>query len=93
MRRFEELLPQVCWLVMENFKEHHWKKYCTSTKEIRGQFSNYQEQLERRKVGPPRTSPSSPGPEALGVQKRRWGVGRTESQGRTWARLGIVGWG
>ncbi|XP_054943062.1 coiled-coil domain-containing protein 180 isoform X2 [Physeter macrocephalus] len=49
MRRFEELLPQVCWLVMENFKEHHWKKYCTSTKEIRGQFSNYQEQLERRK--------------------------------------------
>ncbi|XP_059957228.1 LOW QUALITY PROTEIN: coiled-coil domain-containing protein 180 [Mesoplodon densirostris] len=49
MKRFEELLPQVCWLVMENFKEHHWKKYCTSTKEIRGQFSNYQEQLERRK--------------------------------------------
>ncbi|XP_007472334.1 PREDICTED: LOW QUALITY PROTEIN: coiled-coil domain containing 180, partial [Lipotes vexillifer] len=49
MRRFEELLPQVCWLVMENFKEHHWKKYCTSTKEIREQFSNYQEQLERRK--------------------------------------------
>ncbi|KAM9082498.1 coiled-coil domain-containing protein 180 isoform 4-T7 [Megaptera novaeangliae] len=49
MRRFEELLPQVCWLVMENFKEHHWKKYCTSTEEIRGQFSNYQEQLERRK--------------------------------------------
>ncbi|XP_065734855.1 LOW QUALITY PROTEIN: coiled-coil domain-containing protein 180 [Phocoena phocoena] len=49
MRRFEELLPQVCWLVMENFKEHHWKKYCTSTNEIRGQFSNYQEQLERRK--------------------------------------------
>ncbi|XP_060009366.1 coiled-coil domain-containing protein 180 isoform X1 [Lagenorhynchus albirostris] len=49
MRRFEELLPQVCWLVMENFKEHHWKKYCTSTKEIRGQFLNYQEQLERRK--------------------------------------------
>lgn len=47
----------MCWLVMENFKEHHWKKYCTSTNEIRGQFSNYQEQLERRKVGPPELAP------------------------------------
>lgn len=53
MRRFEELLPQVCWLVMENFKEHHWKKCCASTKEIREQFLNYQEELEKRKVGPP----------------------------------------
>ncbi|XP_033093929.1 LOW QUALITY PROTEIN: coiled-coil domain-containing protein 180 [Trachypithecus francoisi] len=49
MRRFEELLPQVCWLVMENFKEHHWKKFCTSVKEIRGQFEGQQKQLEKRK--------------------------------------------
>ncbi|XP_039090675.1 coiled-coil domain-containing protein 180 isoform X1 [Hyaena hyaena] len=49
MRRFEELLPQVCWLVMENFKEHHWKRFCTSAKEIREQFWNYQEKLEIRK--------------------------------------------
>ncbi|KAB1280424.1 Coiled-coil domain-containing protein 180 [Camelus dromedarius] len=49
MRRFEELLPQVCWQVMENFKEHHWKKCCASTEEIRGQFRKYQEQLEKRK--------------------------------------------
>uniref|UniRef100_A0A2K6GB33 Coiled-coil domain containing 180 n=1 Tax=Propithecus coquereli TaxID=379532 RepID=A0A2K6GB33_PROCO len=49
MRRFEELLPQVCWLVMENFKEHHWKKFCTSVKEIRGQFEEQQKQLEKRK--------------------------------------------
>uniref|UniRef100_A0A2K5JC45 DUF4455 domain-containing protein n=1 Tax=Colobus angolensis palliatus TaxID=336983 RepID=A0A2K5JC45_COLAP len=49
MRRFEELLPQVCWLVMENFKEYHWKKFCTSIKEIRGQFEGQQKQLEKRK--------------------------------------------
>ncbi|XP_048078953.1 coiled-coil domain-containing protein 180 isoform X1 [Ursus arctos] len=49
MRRFEELLPQVCWLVMENFKEHHWKRFCASAEEIRGQFQNYQEKLEQRK--------------------------------------------
>uniref|UniRef100_A0A8C9M4B5 Coiled-coil domain containing 180 n=1 Tax=Panthera tigris altaica TaxID=74533 RepID=A0A8C9M4B5_PANTA len=49
MRRFEELLPQVCWLVMENFKEHHWKRFCASAKEIRGQFWDYQEKLEIRK--------------------------------------------
>uniref|UniRef100_A0A8C3X0U9 Coiled-coil domain containing 180 n=1 Tax=Catagonus wagneri TaxID=51154 RepID=A0A8C3X0U9_9CETA len=49
MRRFEELLPQVCWLVMENFKEHHWKKFCASNKEIQGQFWNCREDLERRK--------------------------------------------
>ncbi|XP_029775512.1 coiled-coil domain-containing protein 180 [Suricata suricatta] len=49
MRRFEELLPQVCWLVMENFKEHHWKRFCTSAQEIREQFWNYQEKLEIRK--------------------------------------------
>ncbi|XP_030776144.1 LOW QUALITY PROTEIN: coiled-coil domain-containing protein 180 [Rhinopithecus roxellana] len=49
MRRFEELLPQVCWLVMENFKEHHWKKFCTSVKEIRRQFEGQQKQLEKRK--------------------------------------------
>ncbi|XP_070107225.1 coiled-coil domain-containing protein 180 isoform X2 [Equus caballus] len=49
MKRFEELLPQVCWLVMENFKEHHWKRFCDSTKEIREQFWEYQKQLEKRK--------------------------------------------
>ncbi|XP_054973800.1 coiled-coil domain-containing protein 180 isoform X5 [Pan paniscus] len=49
IRRFEELLPQVCWLVMENFKEHHWKKFCTSVKEIRGQFEEQQKRLEKRK--------------------------------------------
>lgn len=38
---------------MENFKEHHWKKCCASTKEIQGQFLNHQEELEKRKVGPP----------------------------------------
>ncbi|XP_045878628.1 coiled-coil domain-containing protein 180 isoform X1 [Meles meles] len=49
MRRFEELLPQVCWLVMENFKEDHWKRFCVSAEEIRGQFRNYQEKLEKGK--------------------------------------------
>uniref|UniRef100_A0A8D1M9A2 Coiled-coil domain containing 180 n=1 Tax=Sus scrofa TaxID=9823 RepID=A0A8D1M9A2_PIG len=49
MRRFEELLPQVCWQVTENFKEHHWKKFCASTKEIREQFWTSHEELERRK--------------------------------------------
>lgn len=49
MRRFEELLPQVCWLVMENFKENHWKRFCTSIKEIQEQFGDYQKQLEKRK--------------------------------------------
>ncbi|XP_045418468.1 coiled-coil domain-containing protein 180 [Lemur catta] len=49
MRRFEELLPQVCWQVTENFKEHHWKKFCTSVKEIRGQFEEQQKKLEKRK--------------------------------------------
>ncbi|KAK2504874.1 hypothetical protein MC885_011298 [Smutsia gigantea] len=49
IRRFEELLPQVCWLVMENFKEHHWKRLCASTEEIRGQFWDCQKELEKRK--------------------------------------------
>ncbi|XP_059513402.1 coiled-coil domain-containing protein 180 [Myotis daubentonii] len=49
MRRFEELLPQMCWLVMENFKENNWQKLCTSTREIREQFLNYHKQLEKRK--------------------------------------------
>nr|XP_021521172.1 coiled-coil domain-containing protein 180 isoform X6 [Aotus nancymaae] len=49
MRRFEELLPQVCWLVMENLKEHHWNKFCTSMKEIQGQFEECHKQLEKRK--------------------------------------------
>ncbi|XP_036891766.1 coiled-coil domain-containing protein 180 isoform X2 [Sturnira hondurensis] len=49
MRRFEELLPQVCWLVMENFKEQNWKKFCTSTTEIREHFWNCMKQLEKKK--------------------------------------------
>ncbi|XP_054440931.1 LOW QUALITY PROTEIN: coiled-coil domain-containing protein 180 [Pteronotus mesoamericanus] len=49
MRRFEELLPQVCWLVMENFKEHNWKRFCTSAKEIREQFWDYHKRLEKKK--------------------------------------------
>ncbi|XP_036184990.1 coiled-coil domain-containing protein 180 [Myotis myotis] len=49
MRRFEELLPQMCWLVMENFKENNWQKLCASTREIRKQFLNYHKQLEKRK--------------------------------------------
>lgn len=53
MRRLEELLPQMCWLVMENFKENNWQKLCTSTREIREQFLNYHKQLEKRKVGAP----------------------------------------
>lgn len=68
MRRFEELLPQVCWLVMENFKENNWQKLCTSTKEIREQFLNYHNQLEKRKV-------RAPGP-ALPLQVQ--GPGRAE---------------
>ncbi|XP_014441491.1 coiled-coil domain-containing protein 180 isoform X2 [Tupaia chinensis] len=49
VRRFEEMLPQVCWLVMENFKEHHWKRFCTLMNEIRRQFEEKQTQLEKRK--------------------------------------------
>ncbi|XP_054981136.1 coiled-coil domain-containing protein 180 [Sorex araneus] len=49
MRRFEELLPQVCWLAMENFKENHWKKFCAGVEEIWNQFIDHQKQLERRK--------------------------------------------
>nr|XP_035108542.2 coiled-coil domain-containing protein 180 isoform X13 [Callithrix jacchus] len=49
MRRFEELLPQVCWLVMENLKEHHWNKFCISMKEIREQLEERHKQLEKRK--------------------------------------------
>ncbi|XP_040594831.1 coiled-coil domain-containing protein 180 isoform X2 [Mesocricetus auratus] len=49
VRRFEELLPQVCWLVIENYKEQHWNKFCTSMKEIREQFEQQQKQLEKKK--------------------------------------------
>uniref|UniRef100_A0A8D2DDX5 Coiled-coil domain containing 180 n=1 Tax=Sciurus vulgaris TaxID=55149 RepID=A0A8D2DDX5_SCIVU len=49
MRRFEELLPQVCWLVTENFKEQHWKKFCTSVEKIQKQFEEQKKQLEKRK--------------------------------------------
>ncbi|XP_045152463.1 coiled-coil domain-containing protein 180 [Echinops telfairi] len=44
LKRFEELLPQVCWLVTETFQEHFWKKFSTSIDETYGQF---QEQLKR----------------------------------------------
>ncbi|XP_021100263.1 coiled-coil domain-containing protein 180 isoform X2 [Heterocephalus glaber] len=49
MKRFEELLPQVCWLVTENFKDQHWQKFCTTMKDIRAEFEKQQKQLERRK--------------------------------------------
>ena len=50
MRRFEELLPQVCWLVVENYKEQHWNKFCASMKEIQEQFEQQQKHLEKKKV-------------------------------------------
>ncbi|CAH6790355.1 Ccdc180 [Phodopus roborovskii] len=49
VRRFEELLPQVCWLVTENYKEQHWNKFCTSMKEIQEQFQQQQKQLQKKK--------------------------------------------
>ncbi|XP_057647171.1 coiled-coil domain-containing protein 180 [Chionomys nivalis] len=49
VRRFEELLPQVCWLVVENYKDQHWNKFCTSMKEIRDQFEQQQKHLEKKK--------------------------------------------
>ncbi|ERE84149.1 Maternal tudor protein containing protein, partial [Cricetulus griseus] len=49
VRRFEELLPQVCWLVTENYKEQHWNKFCASMKEIWEQFEQQQKQLEKKK--------------------------------------------
>uniref|UniRef100_A0A8C6QA45 Coiled-coil domain containing 180 n=1 Tax=Nannospalax galili TaxID=1026970 RepID=A0A8C6QA45_NANGA len=49
VRRFEELLPRVCWLVTENFKEQHWNKFCSSMKEIREQFEKQRKQLEKKK--------------------------------------------
>lgn len=86
MRRFEELLPQVCWLVMENFKEHHWKRFCASAKEIRGQFWDYQEKLEIRKVGAPGLVLLLWDQGPLGAQKWGQGIGRTY-------QAGIVAWG
>lgn len=50
MRKFEELLPQVCWLVTENYKEQHWNKFCSSMKEMQEQFEQQQQQLEEKKV-------------------------------------------
>ncbi|XP_060235849.1 LOW QUALITY PROTEIN: coiled-coil domain-containing protein 180 [Meriones unguiculatus] len=49
VRRFEELLPQVCWLVMENYEEQHWNKFCSSMKEIQEQFEEKKKNLEKRK--------------------------------------------
>ncbi|KAM5329415.1 coiled-coil domain-containing protein 180 isoform 2-T3 [Glossophaga mutica] len=49
MRRFEELLPQVCWLIMENFKEQNWKKFSTAITEIREHFWDRMKQLEKKK--------------------------------------------
>jgi hypothetical protein len=74
MRRFEELLPHVCWLVMENLKEQHWKKFCASMTEIRARFEEQQTLLEKRKVRV--SGPASPtlGPNMLGAQNggRSW---------------------
>lgn len=50
VRRFEELLPQVCWLVTENYKEQHWSKFCESMKEVREQFEQQQKHLKKEKV-------------------------------------------
>lgn len=50
VRRFEELLPQVCWLVTENYKEQHWSKFHASMKEVQEQFEQQQKQLEKEKV-------------------------------------------
>ncbi|XP_069866287.1 coiled-coil domain-containing protein 180 isoform X1 [Dipodomys merriami] len=49
VRRFEELLPQVCWLVMENFKEQHWKKLCAAMNDIQEDFKRQQKVLEKKK--------------------------------------------
>ncbi|KAM9206500.1 coiled-coil domain-containing protein 180 [Dugong dugon] len=49
LRRFEELLPQVCWMVTENFKEHYWRRFSTSMNEIWGQFQEHLKQLEKAK--------------------------------------------
>ncbi|NP_001414613.1 coiled-coil domain-containing protein 180 isoform X1 [Rattus norvegicus] len=49
VRRFEELLPQVCWLVTENYKEQHWSKFHASMKEVQEQFEQQQKQLEKEK--------------------------------------------
>ncbi|KAM9642245.1 coiled-coil domain-containing protein 180 [Trichechus inunguis] len=49
LRRFEELLPQVCWLVTENFKEHYWRRFSASMNEIWGQFQEQLKQLEKAK--------------------------------------------
>lgn len=62
VRRFEELLPQVCWLVTENYKEQHWSKFCASMMEIQEQFEQQQKQLEKEKV-------TVTGPGARGVEK------------------------
>ncbi|XP_028626104.1 coiled-coil domain-containing protein 180 [Grammomys surdaster] len=49
VRRFEELLPQVCWLVTENYKEQHWSKFCVSMTEVREEFEQQQKHLEKEK--------------------------------------------
>ncbi|XP_066223707.1 coiled-coil domain-containing protein 180 [Saccopteryx leptura] len=49
IKSFEALLPQVCWLVMENFKEQNWNRFCTSFKEIQEQYWDRQRQLEKEK--------------------------------------------
>ncbi|XP_075415622.1 coiled-coil domain-containing protein 180 [Tenrec ecaudatus] len=49
LKRFEELLPQVCWLVTETFREHFWKKFSTSIDETYGQFQEQLKRLEKAK--------------------------------------------
>lgn len=81
VRRFEELLPQVCWLVVENYKEQHWNKFCASMKEIQEQFEQQQTHLEKKKV------------KVQGVENRgRSVMSKAESKGRRGATIGCC-WG
>lgn len=76
VRRFEELLPQVCWLVTENYKEQHWSKFCASMKEVQEQFEQQQKQLEKEKVTV--TGPGAKGVENGGRSRARLlGTGHT----------------
>lgn len=39
----------MCWLVMENFEEQYWQKFCASINELQVKFKEQQKQLEKRK--------------------------------------------
>lgn len=67
----------MCWLVVENYKDQHWNKFCTSMKEIRDQFEQQQKHLEKKKV------------KVQGVESRgRSVMSEAESKGRRGARFG-----